>query len=101
MAVQGTKDNFVAEVLKHKGTVLVDFWAPWCAPCRMMSETLTNYAALHPTVKIVKINVDEEPALATQYSVSSIPTLLLFKNGVFDDQSVGYLCADELEDFID
>ena len=84
-----TKDNFQAEVLNADKTVLVDFWASWCGPCRMLSPVVDEIAAEHPELKVCKVNVDDEPELAGQFGVMSIPTLLVFKGGKLANQSVG------------
>lgn len=84
-----TKDNFEAEVLRSDKTVLLDFWATWCGPCRMLSPIVDEVAEERPDVKVGKVNVDEQPELAGQFGVISIPTLLVFKNGRLVNQSVG------------
>ena len=76
-----TKDNFKAEVLDYKGTVLIDFWADWCGPCRMLSPIVDDVAAENPHIKVGKINVDEQQELSSQFGIMSIPTLLVFKDG--------------------
>ena len=76
-----TKDNFEQEVLKSDKKVLVDFWASWCGPCRMLSPIIDEIAKETDKVKVGKVNVDEESDLATQFAVMSIPTLILFENG--------------------
>jgi thioredoxin 1 len=95
-----TNETFPQEVLQSSEPVLVDFWATWCSPCRMMGVTLEEYSSLHPDQKIAKVNVDEEPELAAAYRVMSIPTLLLFKNGAVEDQRIGYCPLDELEEML-
>ncbi|MBQ6823363.1 MAG: thioredoxin [Clostridia bacterium] len=84
-----TSENFAAEVLQAEGTVLVDFFATWCGPCKMVGPILEELAAEVPDKKIFKVDVDEEAALAMQFGVSSIPTMILFKNGQAVDKIVG------------
>lgn len=84
-----TKENFEQEVLKSDKKVLVDFWASWCGPCRMLSPIIDEIAKETDKVKVGKVNVDEESDLATQFAVMSIPTLILFENGKPIKQIVG------------
>jgi thioredoxin 1 len=84
-----TKDNFEQEVLACDKTVLVDFYADWCGPCRMVSPIVDEIAEEHPEYKIVKVNVDAEGELAQQFGIMSIPTLLVIKNGKVAEQSTG------------
>lgn len=81
--------NFQEEVLNSEKPVLIDFWAPWCGPCRMVGPIIDEIASEHPEYKVVKINVDEEEALASDYRVFSIPTLIVMKNGMEVERSVG------------
>lgn len=81
--------NFHEEVILSEKPVLVDFWASWCGPCRMVGPIIDEIAAEHPEYKVVKINVDEEPELASRYQVVSIPTLMVVKNGQIVSQSAG------------
>ena len=93
-----TSDNFEAEVLKAEGPVLVDFWASWCGPCRALAPVLEEFAAKKAgQIKVGKVNVDEEPALAQQYRVMSIPTLIAFENGEIKNQTLGLQDMDGLE----
>ena len=88
-AINVNVHNFQQEVLLSDKPVLVDFWAPWCGPCRMVVPIVEEIAREREDIKVVKINVDEEPALAAQYQIMSIPTLMVFKNGEITSQSVG------------
>ena len=84
-----TKENFEAEVLKSAQPVLLDFWAAWCGPCRMLSPIVDEVAEERTDVKVGKVNVDEQPELAGQFDVMSIPTLLVFENGKLVNRAVG------------
>ena len=85
-----TKENFKEEVLSSDKTVLVDFWAPWCGPCRMVAPVVAEIAEAHEgTLKVGKVNVDDEPELAMEYGINSIPSLLVFKGGDVVNRSVG------------
>ena len=87
-----TKENFESEVLNSDIPVLVDFWASWCGPCMMLSPVISEIAEeLNGTIKVGKVNVDDEQELAMKYKVASIPTLLLFKNGKLEKTSVGFM----------
>ena len=101
MEITLTKTNFETEVLKADKPVLVDFWAPWCGPCRMLAPILAEIAEEKGnTVKVGKVNVDEEPDLAAKYGISGIPAMLLFKDGKVVGSSVGFKPKPELEAFI-
>ncbi len=80
-AIHVNKNNFQEEVLNSDKPVLVDFWAPWCGPCRMVLPIIEEIAEENDDIKVAKINVDEEPELANQFGVMTIPTLYVFKNG--------------------
>lgn len=86
-----TRDNFEKEVLENKGTVLVDFWAPWCMPCRMLSPVVDAVGEEVTDAKVAKINVDEQESLAARFGVMNIPTLIVFKDGKEVNRSVGVI----------
>ena len=83
------KNNFQAEVIESDKPVLVDFWATWCGPCRMVGPVIDEIAQEHPEIKVCKIDVDEEPELAAQFNVASIPSLFVLENGKVVNQAVG------------
>lgn len=89
MALEITAANFADEVLAGDKTVLVDFWAEWCGPCRMQGPILEAFAAEHPEIKVAKVNVDANGELAEKFGIMSIPTLLVFKNGKLAKSAVG------------
>ncbi len=89
--IEVTDNNFAAEVLEAPEAVLVDFWAPWCGPCRIIAPHLEELNNERQDLRVVKLNVDENPQTAAQYGVMSIPTLILFKNGEVAKQVVGAL----------
>ena len=85
-----TKDNFQREVMSSRKPVLMDFWAPWCTPCRMLSPTVDTIAQEQAgRIKVGKVNIDEQPELAERFRVMSIPTLMVFKDGRLVDSTVG------------
>ena len=102
MAVGKVSDaTFESEVLKATGPVVVDFWAEWCGPCRMIAPALEEIAgSLGEKVKIVKLNVDENPQTAAKYNIQSIPTLMIFKNGDMSSRQIGAAPKQKLEQWI-
>ena len=95
-----TEANFEKEVLKADKPVLIDFWASWCGPCRMLAPSVARLAEEHPEIKVGKVNVDEEQMLAMRFGIASIPTLILFKNGAPVNQTMGFQPYGALEQFI-
>ena len=89
-------NNFQGEVLNSDRPVLLDFWAPWCGPCRMVGPVLDEIAAERADIKIGKINVDEQPELAGQFGIMSIPTLVVMKNGKVVNQALGARPKDQI-----
>jgi thioredoxin 1 len=88
--IELTNENFDSEVVAHQGTVLVDFWAPWCGPCRMVGPVVEQIATEYAgRAKVAKLNTDEASDIASRYGIRSIPTLLFFKNGEVVQQLVG------------
>ena len=83
------KNNFQNEIMDSEKTVLLDFWAPWCAPCRMVIPVIEEIAGERPDIRVGKINVDEQPELASQFSIMSIPNLVVMKNGKIVQQVSG------------
>jgi thioredoxin len=92
-----TDNNFAAEVLEAGQPVLVDFWAPWCGPCRIIAPHLEELDSERDDLTVVKMNVDENPETAAKYGIMSIPTLILFKNGEVAKQVVGALPKSRLQ----
>lgn len=100
-AIELSEANFDQEVLRSDVPVLVDFWAPWCGPCRMIAPTVEQLATeLAGQAKVCKLNVDENTALAARYGVTSIPTLIIFKGGQIADRYVGVQSKERLKDAI-
>ena len=92
-----TNENFEEEVLKCELPVLIDFWADWCGPCKMMAPVIDGLAEeLDGKIKVGKVNVDEDAALALKYQIMSIPTLIVMKNGVFEGKNVGVQTKEEV-----
>ena len=92
-----TKENFDSEVIKSDRPVLIDFWATWCGPCKMLSPVIAEIAGEYEgKVKVCKVNVDEQPELASAFRVDSIPTLVVIKEGIVTDVSVGYRSKDQI-----
>jgi len=96
-----TDKNFESEIIKAGKPAIVDFWAPWCGPCRVMAPAFEALAAKNPDVKFAKINVDENNETANKYRVASIPTVLFFKDGIIKDMSVGAVPEAALQKFIE
>lgn len=95
-----TKENFEAEVLRADKTVLLDFWASWCGPCRMVSPIVDEIAEERADIKVGKVNVDEQPELAAQFGVMSIPTLAVMKDGKLVNSSAGARPKDQILDLL-
>ncbi|MDD6490163.1 MAG: thioredoxin [Clostridia bacterium] len=98
--IEITKDNFNSEVINSDKPVLLDFWAAWCGPCRMLSPLVDEIAEENPQIKVGKVNVDEQSELAERYNIMSIPTLLLIKNGEITASSTGYKPKEDIEQLI-
>ncbi len=97
-----TDHNFEQDVLQNKQPVLVDFWAAWCAPCRMLAPTVDAIAEKYSaSARVVKLNVDENPAISQRYGIKGIPTLILFKDGKEEERVVGATSKDAISRMID
>ena len=97
MITNVTKENFDKEVMQAEGSVLIDFWAAWCGPCRMIAPAVEKIAEEHPEVKVCKINIDDEQELAIRHGVMSIPTLMVVKNGEIVNTAIGLRPKEEIE----
>lgn len=101
MAMEFTSANFTEEVLNSPVPVMVDFWATWCMPCKMLAPTLEELAEeANGAYKVGKVNVDAEPALAAQFGIMNIPTVLVFKNGQVVEKSIGLVQKNQLADLL-
>ena len=101
MALEINDSNFKSEVIDSEIPVLVDFWAPWCGPCRMVAPVLEELAKEYDgKVKVVKLNVDESPNTATEFGIRSIPTLILFKDGKVYEQTIGVQSKENLKQMV-
>ena len=95
-----TKENYDAEVIRSDKPVLLDFWATWCGPCRMIAPAVEQIAQEHPEYKVGKINVDEEPELTRKFGIMSIPSLFVVKNGEIVREAVGDMAKDKILDLL-
>lgn len=96
-----TKDNFESEVLKSEKPVLIDFWAAWCGPCKMVSPVIDEIAEERDDILVGKINIDEQSELAQKYGVMSIPTMIVFKNGEVANKNVGAIPKENILAMLD
>ena len=100
--IELTEENFASEVLEADMPVMIDFWAPWCGPCRMVAPVIESLADKYEgKIKVAKVNLDEHPALASQYGVRSIPAIFIFNNGEVAERAVGVQPEDTLSAMID
>ena len=100
MVITVNGENFETEVLKSEKTVLIDFYADWCGPCKMLYPIVEQFASENEDIKVVKINVDDEQDLAIEYGIMSIPTLVVIKNGQEANKAVGLISKDEINNLV-
>ncbi len=100
MDVVEISDDNIAEILKENSKVLIDCYAPWCGPCRMLAPIIEQLASEHSDVKFCKINIDENDKVCLEYQIMSIPTILFFENGKLKKQTVGFQAKEELVELI-
>lgn len=96
-AIQVNVDSFQTEVLEADTLVLVDFWADWCGPCKMLGPIIDQIAQAHPEIRVCKVDVDANPSLAIDYGVMNIPNMIVFKNGEKVDQAIGVHSKSDIE----
>lgn len=102
MAINVTDTSFKQEVLDSSLPVLVDFWAPWCGPCKMLTPIIEEFSKdMQGKIKVVKVNVDQNPAIASQYDIRTIPTMIVFKNGGAMDTKIGMLPKNKLQEWVE
>ena len=98
--IELTEETFDAEVLQDKKFVIVDFWASWCTPCRMLAPILEEIADEYPNVKVCKLNVDDAPNIAERYGIMSLPALLFFDSGEIINESIGLVSRERVLSFL-